>query len=242
MPKSTGKVSGTPERGDRMGSILSGNHRADRRPAVERTFGLDVRRLHRRGDLTPGAEGHVWEMILDPHCSDGETRATTDSLWVSFRWHWRRFPGSVGILIEQEIRLDWTPCAYGGRRPWWICPGEKDAPCGRRAAVLYPGGRSLLCRKCCGLVYETQRVCYGLRCLRKAKTIRIRLRAALTSWRDPIPPKPPGMHWKTYERLAGEVADLERCGLVWLKMGAWRTLGQMDGRLAEISRRLFPEK
>src|SRR5438105_1474264 len=134
-----------------MGGLLSGNHRWDRRPSVEQTFGLDVRQLHRKGHLTPGAEGPVWEMILDPRCSDVQTRAAADSLWVSFRWHWRRHPESVGTLIEQEIQLDWTPCTYGGRRPWLLCPGEPKAPCGRRVAVLYPDGLSLVCRQCCGL-------------------------------------------------------------------------------------------
>ena len=50
------------------------------------------------------------------------------------------------------LRLAWTPCNYGGSRPWFLCPG-----CDRRAAILYVEGGRLLCRPCLGLSYPSQR-------------------------------------------------------------------------------------
>ncbi len=52
------------------------------------------------------------------------------------------------------IGLEWTPCNYGGSRPWFMCPGEG---CGRRVAILYGPTLPLLCRLCRNLVYESQR-------------------------------------------------------------------------------------
>ena len=60
------------------------------------------------------------------------------------------------IIGEVHLKLAWTPTAYGGSRPWFICPGEGG--CGeRRAAILYSdhsGG--LLCRVCLNLAYPSQ--------------------------------------------------------------------------------------
>ena len=49
------------------------------------------------------------------------------------------------------IRLEWTPCTFGGSRPWFLCPG-----CGRRVAILYGPGLPLECRVCRGLGYASQ--------------------------------------------------------------------------------------
>ena len=51
------------------------------------------------------------------------------------------------------LALEWTPCNFGGERPWFICPGEG---CGRRVAILYGPTLPLLCRQCRGLVYASQ--------------------------------------------------------------------------------------
>ena len=42
------------------------------------------------------------------------------------------------------VWLDWTPCHFGGERPWFRCPAMG---CGRRVAILY-GGRIFACRHC----------------------------------------------------------------------------------------------
>ncbi len=51
------------------------------------------------------------------------------------------------------IHLEWTPCAFGGSRPWFLCPGEG---CGRRVAILYGPTFPLLCRLCRDLAYASQ--------------------------------------------------------------------------------------
>ncbi len=51
------------------------------------------------------------------------------------------------------IPLSWTRCAFGGLRPWFLCPG---AGCGRRVAILYGPTLPLLCRACRGLTYASK--------------------------------------------------------------------------------------
>jgi hypothetical protein len=55
------------------------------------------------------------------------------------------------------IRLTSTPCNYGGRRFWFVCPLAVDGKlCGRRVAVLYLAGKWFGCRSCYELAYKAQ--------------------------------------------------------------------------------------
>lgn len=64
--------------------------------------------------------------------------------WVTVNYEWR------GEQVAQEILLDWTPCNYGGLRPWFIC-----MTCGRRVAKIYLGGKYFACRLCLDLTYRS---------------------------------------------------------------------------------------
>lgn len=59
---------------------------------------------------------------------------------------------SGGEAVNYIVSVIWTPCHYGGQRPWFICPNKS---CNRRAAKLY-GGKYFLCRKCQGFWYDSQ--------------------------------------------------------------------------------------
>jgi len=94
-------------------------------------------------------------------------------------------------LVEGIAHLAWTPCNFGGARPWFICPG---VGCGRRVAILYrlePG--QLLCRHCCDLTYESQLV---------GELGRAELRVEKAEAR--LPPsgtRPKGMHHATFQKV-----------------------------------------
>jgi len=93
--------------------------------------------------------------------------------------------------VEGMAHLAWTPCNFGGSRPWFVCPG---VGCGRRVAILYrsePG--QILCRHCCDLTYESQNV---------GELGRARLRVAKAEAR--LPPsgtRPKGMHHATFQKI-----------------------------------------
>jgi hypothetical protein len=64
--------------------------------------------------------------------------------WMTVQYEWR------GEQLAQEVHFDWTPCNYGGHRPWLIC-----MHCGRRVAVLYLRGKYFACRHCQDLTYQS---------------------------------------------------------------------------------------
>ncbi|NTV27528.1 MAG: hypothetical protein HGA93_02445 [Methanothrix sp.] len=106
--------------------------------------------------------------------------------------------------VEIKVPLPWSSCNYGGKRPWFICPG-KD--CGRQVAKLYLAGKYFLCRHCHDLAYSSQREGKEFRLMNRAQKICQRLGA--NNCDDPlISPKPKGMHWKTYETLCDKAEEL----------------------------------
>ena len=103
--------------------------------------------------------------------------------------------------IEQRVPITWTPCHFGGRRPWFICSVYSSGRyCGRRAAVLYGAGELFACRRCYGLAYESQHEPQRLRGLSLAQKIRTQLGGS-PFLLEPFPPKPKGMHMRTYLRI-----------------------------------------
>lgn len=180
-----------------MGGTGSGRHwRYDAKDSTSDYRLIDIRRWKRDG-------------LLDPN--------------QSFGWHWSRNgenvasinvqtePGQVILTYRHRrggeewkdksypVRLDWTHCNFGGKRPWFLCPA---IGCGRRVAILYCGG-IFACRHCYQLAYPSQRETYDDRAARRADRIRDKL-----GWEPGILNgkgwKPKGMHWDTYERLTAQ--------------------------------------
>ena len=52
---------------------------------------------------------------------------------------------------EQRIAIAWTPCRFGGKRPWFQC-----GCCGRRVVRLYIVQAVFACRHCHRLGYASQ--------------------------------------------------------------------------------------
>ena len=59
--------------------------------------------------------------------------------------------------LDYPVRLTATPCRYGGKRWWFICPLIKNGyTCNRRVLKLYLGGGKYFgCRNCYNLTYES---------------------------------------------------------------------------------------
>ncbi len=142
-------------------------------------------------------------------------------LGQSTKWNWSingKSVASVGVLLTYgevcityrhkshkdywsdeayTVDLEWTDCHYGGQRPWFQCPNRF---CSRRVAILYIGD-SIGCRRCKGLVYESQRENECNRSSRAADKLRDRL-----GWKRGFLHgegyRPKGMHRATFEKLA----------------------------------------
>jgi hypothetical protein len=103
--------------------------------------------------------------------------------------------------VSYAVPLSWTPCNFGGWRPWFVCPGlVEGVSCSRRVAKLYLKGRHFLCRHCHDLAYSSQQEAHRNAALRRCQRIRQKLGGTANMTR-PFPGKPKGMHLKTYLRL-----------------------------------------
>jgi hypothetical protein len=99
-----------------------------------------------------------------------------------------------GKDYDYKIHLTTTQPHYGGKRWWFLCPVQG---CGRRVAVLYLA-HIFACRRCCNFTYASQNETPPFRLLSKAQAIHKQLGGDGVV--DGRPPKPKGMHWKTYWR------------------------------------------
>jgi len=181
---------------------------------------LDVRWLYRHGYLQRWAQG-----VLTWHRGDHETGAVGVAVEDGCLVLAYRVKASSGDWepVRQVLDLDWTPCHYGGQRPWFRCPG-----CQRRVAVLCLDGKWFLCRYCYGLSYGSQRETAQDRHYRKIRKIRDRLGASHNLMESIWPwNKPKGMHWRTWERLRAQEEQAHRL-----------VLADLEGALARLRRGL----
>ncbi|MCU1303277.1 MAG: uncharacterized protein JWQ87_3561 [Candidatus Sulfotelmatobacter sp.] len=127
------------------------------------------------------------------------------------------------------VRLSWTPCNYGGKRAWFICPRG----CGHRAAILYYGDSSPSCRHCRQLSYESQHDSGWHRSLRRARATRMRLGGS-ANLTEPLPGKPKGMHWGTYRRLFSKATAREQIflgGALTVLTSLEKSISRLNGRV-----------
>ena len=60
--------------------------------------------------------------------------------------------------VNYRVNLVTTPCQYGGKRYWFICPLTSNGQyCGRRAGTLYNLGKYFGCRHCGNITYASQK-------------------------------------------------------------------------------------
>lgn len=179
------------------GSGPYGNSGKRSKVAADECRSISVTRLHREGILEPGREtGWNWRNWRGQVTFSVGIQAADNSILLAYRLR--------GELVHYRVQLTRTACNYGGSRPWFICPAQD---CGRRAGNLYLRGRYFLCRKCHDLSYSScqatsdpyAEACHRVSCL-KAK-----LKTSKTAPADPIPPKPKGMHFKTYWRIVDAI-------------------------------------
>jgi len=152
-----------------MGGFGSGRNRYATTPTVEECRHLDVNKLKDifKGDEEDGNGEEANTGVLS--WGDGDT----DDYTVGFRveehengheyLHLKYTTGTDhddGVeqrKHEYPVRVEYTPCNFGGERPWFRCP---RGSCHERVAKLYnpPRGRLFLCRDCHELSYLSSRV------------------------------------------------------------------------------------
>lgn len=156
---------------------------------------VDIRFMRRQGTLQSGNAGTLSWTWNGRQNGSVRYRVESERLTLEYRY---RLPGGGWEDVEEVIELARTACNFGGERIWMLCP-----QCDRRVLLLYGAGKYFLCRHCHHLTYATQQEREKDRLLRKCREIRQRLGGDANLLR-PMPPKPKGMHWETYNHLSLE--------------------------------------
>jgi hypothetical protein len=166
---------------------------------VESAQSIDLAYLRRRGMLSLG------------HCSSltwsrwGQSRSISvnaEANGLRLRYRIINCYG-VRIQVDELVPFTYSATCFGGQRQWFKC-----LKCGRRCRKLY-GGQYFRCRQCHGLVHASTREPAYQRALDQADRLWRRLGGSGSAMdSDEFPQKPPGMHWRTYRRLAAKYEEL----------------------------------
>ena len=181
-----------------MGGRGSGRQQRYARKTTEGYLALDLAFLTCRGLLQPGRSASITWSREEVRMSAVTVRAASASLHLAH--HLVAGKGSA-VAVDEVVDLQSTETSLGGIRRWLECPA-----CNRRSRVLY--GPRFRCRLCHGLSYESQFESRAQRANWRARKIRRRLGGS-DCLMDEFPPKPPGMHWRTYRRLEALEAAAE---------------------------------
>jgi hypothetical protein len=206
---------------------------------VDGTRAIDVMKLARAGYLA-GPQIGSWQW----NYRDGSTASILitgglDGVSLDYRLKSR---GEDWQSVKQRIPIRWTPCRFGGERPWFICDVSSNGVyCGRRIAKLYGGGRLFACRRCCRLGYDVQRGGPMDRAHHQLARLHRKLGADYTSPDMRTPPKPKWMRWKTYWRIDRQIdAGRERLDMVFTT-GAQRILTRLERTVHRSRRRRWTQ-
>ncbi len=177
-----------------MGGLGSGRTGArGTRGIAENYCSIDVRKWHRQGLLVDGQRFSAYWSIGLSASLHLTARVEAGCLVAQSSIN---SPENEPQKWSQTIFIDWTPCHFGGERPWFICPTRG---CDKRVAILYFAG-PLACRHCCNLAYDSQRQSSNTRASNRVNKTRAKL-----GWKpgflNGVEWKPKGMHWDTFGRL-----------------------------------------
>jgi len=133
-----------------MGGYSSGRYRTRNQGAVEAAYRLDMRALRRAGFIRPNATtsgSWGWTCRGQPSGSIGL------SIWIGAQGEGEAVLSfSVnGQPSGQRVAIVSTPCRYGGRRYYFLCPAS-----GRRCEVLCFARGAFACRQAQRLSYHSQ--------------------------------------------------------------------------------------
>lgn len=167
---------------------------------------LDIRELYKDGFLDGDARGTI--KFFWNGCPAGNIGTYSDACDFALRLDYEF--GCPPVPVRERVALTFTPCNYGGDRPWFLCP-----ECSRRCAVLWGRGR-FLCRLCHRVAYASQNESAPSRAMRRIHEIRVKLKVDISVpvWR--IPP-PRYMRQARYRALILELVQHEvvRSGYIW---------------------------
>jgi len=152
-----------------------GRWKYSKRRTVDETVSISVQFLnvHRyfKSGIRPG--GCIWWRNGEPIGRIGFMVSTLDGdEYIRFQYTYTNRNTDENRDFDYKVYLTSTPCYFGGRRWWFICPlVNTEHACNRRVGILYlADGIYFGCRHCHNLTYksckESHKSDIFLRCLR----------------------------------------------------------------------------
>jgi hypothetical protein len=196
-----------------MGGYGSGGWNSKGRTTADQAKRLDVNYLNKSGHLKSGTMSHQYWTCGGEPSGDISVQANDGGITLIYR---ARTNGGEWQDVRESVTVIWEPCNFGGQRPYFLCPR-----CGRQIIKLY-GRTRFLCRSCNNLAYQCQRESAIDRTLRKDWKLRASI-GGEPGMASPIPDKPKGMHWRTYNRIIDEIHKTEALVGVYVhqRFGGW---------------------
>ena len=140
-----------------------------------------------------------------------------------------RSDGEDWQSVHQRVPIRWTPCRFGGERPWFVCdvtPTACIAADGLRSSMVLAG--YLPAGHCYRLGYAIQRDGPMDRAHHRLRRLHRKLGADYDG-PDGMPPKrPKWMRQRTYDRVVQQIEAGEDHLDVVFTLGAQRILARID--------------
>ena len=140
---------------------MGGDSWSDRN-TVEDCKCVDIPWLAKNGYLRGYTSGTItWTSALSGKSSIGIVVSTFGGIGGGYaRFNYTQTSSFSGEKtdLDYQVQLVTTPCNFGGKRYWFICPLVVNwQACNRRVSKLYlpPGARYFGCRTCHNLTYRS---------------------------------------------------------------------------------------
>jgi hypothetical protein len=198
-----------------VGGLGSGSwSRYGKRVSAQTCYTIDINSLLQKGALRPGAGVTITWSEDTASGASGEISASIGIIISA--------PCDIALIYTATdsdgsrdhayiVPLVWVDCHFGGRRPYFICPGVvNNVPCHHRVAKLYkPQNRSLfLCRHCHNLTYSSCNESGDVHFTAVRRTKRAAQKLGLSNPEEAYTmDRPKGMHKRTFKRRRQEVLD-----------------------------------
>ncbi len=139
---------------------MRGRWNRDKKTTTAACKSISMNFLKQHGYLS----GHRWGSLKWTDDCGEESGSIGFRIWVEglvgeIRFQYTQTQGYRGEKerLDYPVRLAATPCRYGGKRWWFICPLTKNGiACNRRVLKLYLGGGKYFgCRHCYELTYQS---------------------------------------------------------------------------------------
>jgi hypothetical protein len=203
-----------------------GGHNWQGTGIVEGSRSLDVMKLARAGYLS-GVRFGGWQWTYgDGTTASIEITGARNAVTLDYRV---RSDGEDWQSVHQRVPIRWTPCRFGGARPWFVCAVSANGVYyGRQVAKLYGAGRLFACRLCYRLGYAVQRGGPMDQAHHRLARLHRKLGGHYDGSDGPPPRKPKWMRWRTHARIVKQIeTGQERLDVVFA-VGAHRLFSRLE--------------